>query len=133
LLEKFPGKVKVVFKNFPLRNHRMARPAAMAALAAEKQDQFWEYHDRIFANYRNLSDEFLVRTAREIGLDMDRFEKDRKSVDTNNLLNRDIQEASRIGVRGTPTIFINGRRQDKRSLEEFSSAVEAELNISRKP
>ena len=105
----------------------------MAALAAEKQGRFWEYHDKIFANYRNISDKMLSDTARDMGLDMDRFEKDRKDIRTNNLINRDLQEGSRIGVRGTPSIFINGKRLGQRSLEAFSSAIENELQADPAP
>ena len=105
----------------------------MAALAAEKQGRFWEYHDKIFANYRNISDKMLSDTARDMGLDMDRFEKDRKDIRTNNLINRDLQEGSRIGVRGTPSIFINGKRLGQRSLEAFSAAIETELQADPAP
>ena len=127
MLEKYPGKVRLLFKNFPLRNHKLARPAAMAALAAENQGRFWEYHDKVFANYRNITEKMLSDTARELGLNMAKFEKDRKDIRTNNIINRDLQEGNRIGVRGTPTIFINGKRLGKRSLEAFSTAIEAEL------
>jgi protein-disulfide isomerase len=130
VLEKYPGKVRLLFKNFPLRNHKLARPAALAALAAENQGRFWEYHDKVFENYRKISDKMLTDTARELGLDMERFEKDRKDIRTNNLINRDLQEGNRIGVRGTPTIFINGKRLGKRSLEAFSAAIETELKAA---
>jgi protein-disulfide isomerase len=133
VLEKYPGKVRLLFKNFPLRNHKMARPAAMAALAAGNQDRFWEYHDKVFENYRSISEEMLVKTAREIGLNMDQFERDRKNVKFNNLINRDLQEGSRIGVRGTPTVFINGKRLGQRSLGAFSAAIEAELRSGKSP
>jgi protein-disulfide isomerase len=131
VLEKYPGKVRLLFKNFPLRNHKLARPAAMAAFAAENQGRFWEYHDKVFANYRNISEKMLSDTARELGLNMAKFEKDRKDIKTNNIINRDLQEGNRIGVRGTPTIFINGKRLGKRSLEAFSTAIEVELNSKR--
>ena len=111
----------------------MARPAATAALAAENQGKFWEYHDKIFENYRNISEKMLTDTAREMGLNMGQFEKDRKDIRTNNLVNRDMQEGNRIGVRGTPTIFINGKRLGQRSLQAFSTAVEAELKTGSSP
>ena len=111
----------------------MARPAAMAAMAAEYQGKFWEYHDRVYKNFRNLTDDLLVQIARDIGLDMQRFEKDRKSAKTNNIIGRDIQEAYRIGVRGTPTIFINGIQLRQRSMEAFSEAIDNELKSARLP
>ena len=111
----------------------MARPAAMAALAAGNQGKFWGYHDKIFENYRNISEKMLTDTAREMGLNMGQFEKDRKDIRTNNLVNRDMQEGNRIGVRGTPTIFINGKRLGQRSLQAFSAAIEAELKTGSSP
>ncbi len=133
MLEKYPGKVRLLFKNFPLRNHKLARPAAMAALAAGNQDRFWEYHDKVFENYRSITEDMLVKTAREIGLNMKRFEKDRKDIKINNIINRDLREGSRIGVRGTPTVFINGKRLGQRSLEAFSAAIEDELRSGTSP
>jgi protein-disulfide isomerase len=128
LLEKYPGKVRLVFKNFPLRNHKLAQPAAKAALAAGNQNKFWEYHDKVFENYSKLSDELLVQFAKELGLNMDRFLKERTSPEIAALINRDLREGSRIGVRGTPTLFLNGKRLGQRSLEALSAAIENKLN-----
>ena len=105
----------------------------MAALAAGNQGRFWEYHDKVFENYRNISEKMLTDTAREAGLDMGQFEKDRKDIKLNNIINRDMQEGNRIGVRGTPTIFVNGKRLGQRSLEAFSAAVETELKSAPSP
>jgi protein-disulfide isomerase len=128
LLEKYPGKVKLVYKNFPLRNHNLALPAAQAALAAGKQGKFWEYHDKVFENFNKLSNELFDQFARDLDLDMERFQKERVSPEIMAFINRDLREGSRIGVRGTPTIFINGNRLEQRSLEAFSAAIESELN-----
>ena len=127
MLEKYPRKVKMVFKNFPLRNHKLAQPAAKAALAAGNQGKFWEYHDKVFENYNKLSDEMLVQFAKDLNLDMDQFRKERGSPKIASLINRDLREGSRIGVRGTPTVFVNGNRLGQRSLEAFSVAIKNEL------
>jgi protein-disulfide isomerase len=127
LLEKYPGQIKIVFKNFPLRNHKMAMPAAKAALAAERQGRFWEYHDRVFENYNRLTNELLDQIATDLNLDMNRFRSDQNDPAITALINRDIREGSRIGVRGTPTVFINGKRLGQRSPEAFSAAIESEL------
>ena len=105
----------------------MARPAAAAALAAGKQGKFWDYHDMIFENFRTLDEDALKRFATGLNLDMNRFNKDRTSSEITSLINRDIREGSRIGVRGTPTLFVNGKRLNQRSLEAFSAAIESEL------
>lgn len=133
VLNKYPKQVAIQFKNYPLRSHRMAMPAASAAMAAEKQGRFWDYHDRVFENYRKLSDDLLISIARDIGLEMEQFEKDRRSVEISNLIKRDIREGTRIGVRGTPTLFVNGLKQVQRSPEALYTAVENELANTPKP
>jgi len=127
VLEKYPQKVRLVFKNFPLRNHKLALPAAQASLAAGKQGKFWEYHDKVFENYNKLSEGLLDQFAKELGLDMNSFKKERGNPEIASLINRDLREGSRIGVRGTPTIFVNGKRLGQRSLQGFSAAIEVEL------
>ena len=127
MLDKYPGKVRLAFKNFPLRNHKLAQPAAQAALAAGKQGKFWEYHDKVFEKYNKLNAELLEQFAKELSLDMDRFRKERSSPEITSLINRDLREGSRIGVRGTPTIFLNGKRLGQRSIEAFSAAIADEL------
>jgi protein-disulfide isomerase len=127
VLDKYPGKVRLAFKNFPLRNHKLAKPAAQAALAAGKQGKFWEYHDKVFEKYNKLTAELLEQFAQELGLDMDRFRKESGNAEIASLINRDLREGSRIGVRGTPTIFVNGKRLGQRSIEAFSVAIENEL------
>ncbi|UCG38154.1 MAG: thioredoxin domain-containing protein [bacterium] len=128
MLEKHKGKVKVVFKNFPIRNHRFARPAAEAALAADIQGKFWPFHDRLFENYNRIDEDLILGIARDLELDMDRFGKDRRGPRVAAIINRDMAEAGRVGVRGTPTIFVNGKPLTQRSLESFSAAIERELD-----
>jgi len=127
VLEKYPQKVRLIFKNYPIRNHKLAQPAAKAAMAAGNQGKFWEYHDKVFENYNKLSDEMLVQFAKELNLDMNRFRKERGSKKIASIINRDVREASRIGVRATPTIFVNGKRLGQRSLDSFSAAIQIEL------
>ena len=105
----------------------MALPAAKAALAADRQGKFWEYHDKVFENFRQLNEEALKQFAKGLDLDMNRFEKDRSSSEIAAIITRDMREANRIGVRGTPTLFVNGKRLNQRSLEAFSAAIENEL------
>jgi protein-disulfide isomerase len=70
LLEKDPNQVRLIFLNFPLRSHKFSKKAAVAAFAAKKQGKFWEYHDRLFMNGDNLSDEKFLQIARELNLNM---------------------------------------------------------------
>ena len=128
MVEKYPGQLKVVFKNFPLRNHQMALPAAQAALAAHKQGKFWPYHDKLFASFNNLNEASLQKFASEAGLDIAKFNSDRTSPAVSQQINQDMQGGLAAGVRGTPTIFVNGLLLKERSLTEVSRLIDSELN-----
>ena len=78
--------------------------------------------------FNQLSNELLEQFAKDLDLDMDRFRKERGNPEITSLINRDLREGSRIGVRGTPTIFVNGKRLEQRSIEAFSTVIESELN-----
>lgn len=119
--------MKLVFKNFPLRNHKFAWPAAIAALAANKQGKFWELHDQLYENYNRLSDQKIREIAQQVGLDMEKFDKDLKDPKLKAIVERDFQEGARAGVRGIPTIFVNGRQLKNRSFQGFQAAIEKEL------
>jgi len=127
VLKKYPRDVKLVYKNFPLRMHSFAAKAAQAAMAADRQGKFWSMYDKIFASYNSLSDEKLKAFAKEIGLDMKKFEQDMNSAAVKRQIQLDMQIGARAGVRGTPTIFINGRRLKNRSLQGFSAKIDALL------
>ena len=125
--------MKLVFKNFPLRNHKFAWPAAMAALAANKQGKFWELHDQLYENYNRLSDQKIKEIAQQVGLDMEKFDKDIRAPELKAIVERDFQEGARVGVRGIPTIFVNGRQLKNRSFEGFQAAIEKELAREGRP
>lgn len=127
VLEKNPDSVKLVFKHFPLRNHKFARPAAIAALAAEKQGKFWEFHDLLFKDYNRLNKQKVNEIAKLLNLNMEQFEKDQKAPGLGKIINRDLSEGNRIGVRGTPTVFINGRLLRNRSQTGFQAMIEETL------
>ena len=129
MLGQFPKDVKLVFKQFPLSNHKFARPAALATMAANEQGKFWELHDLIFANFSQLSDEKIKELAQEAGLDMARYEEDLKKNGGRylGLIQRDLQEGQRNGVRGTPTIFVNGQLLKQRSPQGFKAVIEKEI------
>jgi len=127
VLEKNKGKVKLVFKNFPLNTHQFARKAAAAALAAGKQGKFWELHDRLFQNYSRLSDQVVQEQAQQLGLDMQKFAKDMNDPQIMQVINQDYQDGVKAGVRGTPMIYVNGSFLRNNSLEGFQAAIDKEL------
>ena len=132
VLEKNPNTVKLVFKNFPLPRHLFATKAAAAALAAGRQGKFWEYHDRLFDNYRNLSDEKFKEIAGELKLNQLEFEQGMKDPEILARVRRDSIEGKNAGVSGTPTIFINGRQLKNRTLPGFQALIDKELAVRLK-
>jgi protein-disulfide isomerase len=127
VLEKYPQDVKVVFKNFPLQNHKYAMKAAIAALAADSQGKFWEFHDLLFKNYNKLDDQKIQDIAVAVGLNLEEYEKMKKDPSIQGKVRRDLSDGRRADVRGTPTVFINGKRLRDRSLEGFQAAVDEQL------
>lgn len=125
--EKYPHDVKLVFKNFPIPNHRFSLKAAVAALAAARQQKFWEFHDALFKNYNQLSDAKIKEIVRTVGLDEAKFEAQKKNPAIMNHIRQDYQEGKKLGVRGTPTVFINDRRVHNRSMQNMEALVEKEL------
>ncbi len=118
-------------KHFPLPGHSFARKAAIAALAAEKQGKFWEIHEKLFANQRELSDAKVEGIARELGLNMERFNHDLKDSGIASKIDRDVNNGHQANVRGTPTIFVNGKLLNQRNLPGFQQAIEAELKKNK--
>ncbi len=107
--KEYGDRVRLVFKHMPLSIHPQAGAAHAAAEAAHRQGKFWEMHDRIFQNQRDLSVPTLESHAVAIGLDMDQFRKDVEAEEVASRINEDLQQANQLGVTGTPSFFINGR------------------------
>ena len=127
MLDKNPGKVNLVIKHFPLANHKFAQRASAVALAADRQGKFWECHEKIFENLKGINEAKVQEIATEIGLDMERLNEDAKDPAILNLITRDVNNGRQSGVRGTPTIFVNGKRLNNRSLAGFQQAIDAAL------
>jgi protein-disulfide isomerase len=128
VLEKNTGKVKLVFKNFPLKRHQYAMKAAIAAMAAGKQGKFWEFHDKLFLEYNKLSDQKIKDIAKSLGLNMADFEKQMKNPEVLTQIEKDIIDGRRANITGTPTVFVNGRRLRDWSQNGFQMLINKELN-----
>jgi protein-disulfide isomerase len=127
-LKGYPTNVKFVMKQFPLRQiHPNAEPAAEAAIAAAKQGKFWEMHDELYKNGRNLTPETIKGIAEKIGLDMKKFEADRQSPEVKQQIDADLALGQKVDVRGTPSIFINGKVLQNRSVEGMKAQIDEEL------
>jgi protein-disulfide isomerase len=99
--------LRICFRHFPVRSsHPRAWPAAQAAEAAARQGRFWEMHDALFADPARLEDPHLWDRARRLGLDLERFDRDRRSDDVVERVRMDFHAGVRAGVVTTPTAFL---------------------------
>ena len=110
VVEESNGKVKLVFKQYPLPMHPKAREASKATVAAQKQGKFWEMHDLIFENQDRLGTADFDDYARRLGLDVKRFKADMQSKETEKKIEADLAEGKAAGVDSTPSIYVNDRR-----------------------
>lgn len=123
------GKVKYVYRDFPLNFHPNAQPAAEASECADEQDKYWEYHDELYANQQSLSPALYTQLATELGLDVEQFQSCYDSGKYRQEVQDDFNYGSRIGVTGTPTFFINGiKLVGAQPFQAFKQIIDAELN-----
>ena len=122
--EKHKTHVLFVFKLLPLTIHRNSEIAARAAIAAGAQGKFWEMHQKLFAMSPKLERRDLDGYAKELGLDMTKFAADFDAPETTQRITADRALADSLKIRGTPSLFINGRQYDSRgSLDEWIEAA----------
>ncbi|MBU1705719.1 DsbA family protein [Patescibacteria group bacterium] len=108
--QTYPTQVQIVWKNLPNQSlHPLASPAAVAAHCADQQNQFWPYHDLLFARQNQLSQDQFMVMAQELGLDLDSFARCVDQQDPLPVIERDLAEAQALGLTATPTLFINQR------------------------
>ncbi|MDQ2973080.1 MAG: DsbA family protein [bacterium] len=126
-------KITFKFRHFPLQTiHPNARAAHRAAQAAANQGKFWELHDLLYQNqtsWKNSTNAagIFETFAGQIGLDIERYQADVASSDTNSVINADVAEGGSKNVTGTPTFFIDGKEvniQDLQTVEAFNKAIE---------
>jgi protein-disulfide isomerase len=131
ITDAYPNDVRFIYKNYPLPFHKEAMPAAKAAVAAGKQGKFFEMHDKLFENQRGLGEEFYTKAAQEIGLDVEKFKKDMADPSTQAQIDQEMKEATQADVRGTPTVFINGKKPQGRSFELYKSIIDEALKAKK--
>jgi protein-disulfide isomerase len=130
---KYGDKVRVVFRDYPLDQlHPGARKAHEAARCAAEQGKFWAYHDVLFDKGPKSSPDDLKTYARQVGLDLAKFDRCLASGKPRELVQKDIDEGARLGVSGTPAVFINGELlSGAQPLESFVRVVDRELARAR--
>jgi len=133
VLLKYPDKVKLVFRDFPIDQlHPNARKAAEAARCANEQGKFWPYHDKLMAGGTDASPEKLKEYAKELELDAGAFEQCLASGKYRAAVQKDVDEGTRLGVNGTPAFFINGRMlSGAQPTDAFAKVIDEELSHSR--
>lgn len=116
-MAKYQGKVTLVYKHFPLISiHPQAMPAAKAAWAAQQQGKFWEYHNALFEQQKQLGEELYGAIAKKLNLNLAKFNSDRQSPAATAAIQKDMQLGQSLGLEGTPFFILNG--------ETFSGAVD---------
>jgi protein-disulfide isomerase len=134
ILKEYQGKVKLVFKQFPLPNHPWANDAAIASVCAYKQgnDGFWKFHDIVFQKQKEItaekSKEQLKTFAKQIGLDTGKFEACFNSPDTATRVQNELKEGQSIGINSTPTFVVNGMSVPGANPEGIKAAIKASLS-----
>jgi len=128
VMEKYPNKIKMVHRDFPLSFHDRAIPAAVAANCAGEQGQYWPMYEVLMSNQRALTESDLSGYAIKLGVDMDKWNTCRKDPAQEKEVQADFEDGSRAGVQGTPAFFINGIFLNGAvPLEKFTAIIDAEL------
>lgn len=127
----YEGRVRVIHMNFPLSGHLHGMPAARAALAAGRQNKFWEMHYLLFENQHHLEPTDIERYATQLGLDLARFRTDMASPEIEAQIQQTRREGDRLEIQGTPTLYINNRHFDLNvEREPLRQWIDEELNAA---
>ena len=127
IVNEFGDRVRLVVRDFPLSQHANAPKAAEAAEAAREQGKYWEYVAVLFRNQSALEVDKLRQYASQLGLDRARFDASLDSGKFAEKVQRDVLEGDRLGINGTPTVYVNGRRVTDKSYEGLKATIEAAL------
>ena len=129
-IQNHPGQVRLVLKNVPLPMHPESKLAHQAALAAGEQGRFWEMHDLLFANQRNLKSADLIGYAQRLHLDVPKFQQRLDSGYFRQTVEDDLAAALAQGIEATPSYSINGKPLivGVQSLERFNGLIDSALN-----
>ncbi len=110
VLAKYPKDVRFIYKQYPLERHSQAEMAAEAALSAQAQGKFWEMHDKLYANFRQINRERVLLWAGQMGLNVNQLKADLDSHKYATRIALESRQGDQLGVEGTPTFFIDGKR-----------------------
>src|SRR6476660_1611279 len=130
-MDDYKGKVRVAWRDLPLPFHPNAMPAAIAARAAGDQGKFWEMHDKIFADQAHMDRQTYEKYAQELGLNMTKFKAALDAEKGKEAIDADAAAGGKIGARGTPAFFINGKfLSGAQPFEMFKAKIDEELKTT---
>lgn len=130
--KEYGQDVRLVFKHNPLAFHQAAMPAAMASEAAGRQGKFWKMHDLLFDNQKELDSEDLLRYAKKLRLNRKRFKRDLRDQSLEQKVKDQQAQSQKLGARGTPAFFINGRfLSGAQPFDSFAKLIDEELAHAR--
>jgi protein-disulfide isomerase len=124
ILKKYPEKLLFVYRNYPLDQHQFSHKAAQAAESAGAQGKYWEMYDLLFANQEKFSDTIFSDLAKQLSLDMTKFDADMKSSTLTDKVNNDVAAGNSFGVNSTPSFFLNGKKVELSSFDDLTKAVD---------
>lgn len=128
LVQAYPGKIRLVIKNYPYKYRDFSKIAAEASLAARDQGKYWEMHEMLLTRSPKLDRDSLISYAQELGLDVEKFTASLDSGEYSKEVDRDVQYAESIDLYNTPTIYINGRQiVGERPFEYFKKIIDEQL------
>jgi protein-disulfide isomerase len=128
LAKDYGSDLRIAFKHNPLPFHNRAQAAALAAEAAGNQGKFWEMHDKLFANQKDLTDENFEKWAKELGVDVGKFKKDMEDEALKKKVAEQQKQGNNLGARGTPAFFINGRYlSGAQPTARFKAVIDEEM------
>jgi protein-disulfide isomerase len=131
VMKEYDGKVRVAWRDLPLPFHPNAMPAAIAARAAKDQGKFWEMHDKIFADQQHMDRPTYEKYAQDLGLNMGKFKAALDAEKGKELIKADSDAGGKIGARGTPAFFINGKfLSGAQPFEMFKAKIDEELKTA---
>jgi len=127
IVNEYGNRVRLVVRDFPLSQHANAHKAAEAAEAAREQGKYWEYAAVLFRNQSALGVDKLRQYATDLGLDRAKFDASLDSGKLADKVQRDLMEGRKLGINGTPTLYVNGKRVSDNSYESLKSAIDTAL------
>ena len=134
LMREYGAKIRLVYRHFPLPQHKNARIAAKVAEAAGSKGKFWQMHDMLFENQKIWSEQvdprgIIVDYAKSFSLDVQKFEEDLDSKEVSDKIENDLKSGESLGINATPTFYLNGKKlRNVASYEELKKMIEDEIN-----